>query len=91
MKMPQYLAALVVCSVVCWFGAGLPAVAVPPSYTPWELDSSGMNGAIKSLHHTRSTYAASNYSDANAGVLYVGGDDGGAYRSRDCGQTWDVV
>ena len=50
------------------------------STLPWELLSTGFNGTIKSLD-----YAAA------SGTLFLGGDNGGVWRSSDGGEHWEPV
>ncbi len=70
--------------VVAWyaFAAG-PSYAQTKSYDPWEIASSGFNGGTHSIGYIPPSPAAP------AGIAFAGGDDGGAYRSLDCGDTWE--
>lgn len=54
------------------------AEAYERDYAPWELVSSGINGALKSLGYAPTQSMATNGASQASGVLFAGGDDGGA-------------
>ena len=67
------------------FGSGGNCVAAEPSYAPWAIISSGFNGAPHSIGYAPPT------GGAGPGTVFAGGDLGGAYRSKTCGETWEHV
>lgn len=63
------------------------ALASGKLHDPWQLLSSGFHGTTRGVSQQPAPTDTSG-PDA-AGVTWLAGDNGGAYRSLDCGDTWE--
>ena len=73
-------ASVLVLTCVLFSQAAAAGAATPD---PWVLISPRFGGSSHSIGYQPQ--------GSPAGTVYVGGDDGGAWRSQDCGTTWEPV